>query len=54
MASPISLENAIPSLTVRNAQPRAASTRNPDAIEAVFKKLNADDEAERARRDLGG
>jgi hypothetical protein len=27
---------------------------NPDAIEAVFKKLNADDEAERARRDLGG
>jgi hypothetical protein len=28
--------------------------RNPDAIEAVFKKLNADDEAERARRYLGG
>ena len=28
--------------------------RNPDAIEAVFKKLNADDEAETARRDLGG
>ena len=28
--------------------------RNPDAIEAVFKKLNADDEAERARRDLSG
>ena len=27
---------------------------NPDAIEAVFKKLNADDEAETARRDLGG
>jgi hypothetical protein len=27
---------------------------NPDVIEAVFKKLNADDEAERARRDLGG
>jgi len=24
--------------------------RNPDAIEAVFKKLNADDEAETARR----
>ena len=28
--------------------------RDPDAIEAVFKKLNADDEAETARRDLGG
>jgi hypothetical protein len=28
--------------------------RNPDAIEAVFKKLNVDDEAETARRDLGG
>jgi hypothetical protein len=28
--------------------------RTPDAIEAVFKKLNADDEAEMARRDLGG
>ena len=28
--------------------------RNPDAIEAVFRKLNADDEAEAARRDLGG
>ena len=28
--------------------------RNPDAIEAVFKKLNADDEAETARRELGG
>jgi len=28
--------------------------RNPDAIEAVFRKLNADDEAETARRDLGG
>ena len=27
---------------------------NPDVIEAVFKKLNADDEAERAMRDLGG
>jgi hypothetical protein len=27
--------------------------RNPDAIEAVFRKLNADDEAETARRDLG-
>ena len=26
--------------------------RNPDAIEAVFKKLNADDEAETARRYL--
>jgi hypothetical protein len=26
--------------------------RNPDAIEAFFKKLNADDEAETARRDL--
>jgi hypothetical protein len=26
--------------------------RDPDAIEAVFKKLNADDEAEAARRDL--
>jgi hypothetical protein len=25
-----------------------------DAIEAVFKKLNADDEAEAARRELGG
>ena len=28
--------------------------RNQDAIEAVFRKLNADDEAETARRDLGG
>jgi hypothetical protein len=28
--------------------------RNPDAIEAVFMKLNAVDEAERARRDLCG
>jgi len=28
--------------------------RDPDAIEAVFKKLNADDEAEAARRELGG
>jgi hypothetical protein len=28
--------------------------RNPDAIEAVFKKLNAADEAEAARRDLCG
>jgi hypothetical protein len=28
--------------------------RDPDAIEAVFKKLNAADEAEAARRDLGG
>jgi hypothetical protein len=28
--------------------------RDPDAIEAVFKKLNATDEAEAARRDLGG
>jgi hypothetical protein len=28
--------------------------RNPDAIEAVFRKLNAVDEAERARRDLCG
>jgi hypothetical protein len=28
--------------------------RNPDAIEAVFKKLNAGDEAETARRDLCG
>jgi hypothetical protein len=27
--------------------------RDPDAIEAVFKRLNADDEAEAARRDLG-
>jgi hypothetical protein len=27
---------------------------NPDVIEVVFKKLNADDEGERARRDLGG
>ena len=26
--------------------------RNPDAIEAVFRKLNADDEAETARRYL--
>jgi len=26
--------------------------RNPDAIEAVFRKLNADDEAEAARRNL--
>jgi hypothetical protein len=28
--------------------------RDPDAIEAVFRKLNAVDEAERARRDLCG
>ena len=28
--------------------------RDPDAIEAVFKKLNAEDEAETARRDLSG
>ena len=28
--------------------------RDPDAIEAVFRKLNAADEAEAARRDLGG
>jgi hypothetical protein len=28
--------------------------RDPDTIEAVFKKLNANDEAETARRDLGG
>jgi hypothetical protein len=28
--------------------------RDPDAIEAVFKKLNAADEAEAARRDLCG
>jgi len=28
--------------------------RNPDAIEAVFKKLNADDEAERARHYFSG
>ena len=28
--------------------------RNPDAIEAVFKKFNAADEAEAARRDLCG
>jgi hypothetical protein len=28
--------------------------RDPDAIEAVFRKLNADDEAEAARRDLIG
>jgi hypothetical protein len=27
---------------------------NPDAIEAVFRKLNAADEAETARRDLCG
>ena len=27
---------------------------NPDAIEAVFRKLNADDEAEAARRNLCG
>jgi hypothetical protein len=26
----------------------------PDAIAAIFKKLDADDEVERARRDLGG
>ena len=28
--------------------------RDPDAIEAVFKELNAVDEAEAARRALGG
>jgi hypothetical protein len=28
--------------------------RNPDAIEAVFKEINAVDEAKTARRDLGG
>jgi hypothetical protein len=28
--------------------------RDPDAIEAVFRKLNAADEAEAARRDLSG
>jgi hypothetical protein len=28
--------------------------RDPDAIEAVFRKLNAVDEAEAARRDLCG
>ena len=28
--------------------------RDPDAIEAVFKELNAADEAIAARRDLGG
>jgi hypothetical protein len=28
--------------------------RDPDAIEAVFKKLNTVDEAETARRALGG
>ncbi|HWY91957.1 MAG TPA: hypothetical protein VNY04_03580 [Chthoniobacterales bacterium] len=28
--------------------------RDPDAIEALFKELNAADEAERARRDLCG
>jgi hypothetical protein len=28
--------------------------RDPDVIEAVFRKLNAADEAEPARRDLGG
>ena len=28
--------------------------RDPDAVEAVFRKLNAADEAERARRDLCG
>ena len=28
--------------------------RDPDAIEAVFRKLNAEDEAETARRDLCG
>jgi hypothetical protein len=27
---------------------------NPDTIEAVFRKLNADDEAEAARHELGG
>jgi hypothetical protein len=30
------------------------ASRDPDAIEAVFKKLNAADEAETARRDLCG
>ena len=30
------------------------ASRDLDAIEAVFRKLNADDEAETARRDLGG
>jgi hypothetical protein len=33
---------------------RDEARRDPDAIEAVFKKLNAEDEAETARRDLGG
>jgi hypothetical protein len=34
---------------------RAVSTwRDPDAIEAVFKKLNADDEVAAARRYLSG
>jgi hypothetical protein len=28
--------------------------RDPDAIEAVFKKLNANDEAEAVKRALGG
>jgi hypothetical protein len=30
-----------------------AARRDPDAIEAVFNALNADDEAAAARRDLG-
>ena len=30
------------------------ASRDLDAIEAVFRKLNADDQAETARRDLGG
>jgi hypothetical protein len=33
---------------------RDEASRDPDAIEAVFKELNAADEAEAARRDLGG
>jgi hypothetical protein len=32
----------------------AAAMRDPDAIEVVFRRLNADDEAAAARRALGG
>jgi hypothetical protein len=45
-------------LLVNTAAPRQRlddeARRDPDAIEAVYRKLNAADEAEAARRALGG
>jgi len=45
---------AFPQLTFRESLRDNRRSRDPDAIEAVFRKLNAADEAIAARRDLGG